>query len=98
VAVERFEGDLSTATRRLRAKIQSMRGYQVTVGQFPVVTETGLSGLGSTFTAPGRSGRYIAFLAPGHAIEVTVNVSATDFQQALSPIDESIASISWSAP
>jgi len=79
----------------LRTKIQSMRGYQVTGPNSPVVTSSGLSGLGSEFTAPGRSGRFIAFVVPGRVVEVTVNVSETDFQQALLPIDASIASIFW---
>jgi multidrug resistance efflux pump len=96
ISVEPFEGDLAKASQQLRAKIQNMRGYQVTGSESRVVTASGLSGLGSQFTAPGRSGRYIVFVVPGRAIEVTVNVSETDLQQALLPIDASIASISWS--
>jgi len=95
ISVEPFEGDLANASQRLRTKIQSMRGYQVTGPNSPVVTSSGLSGLGSEFTAPGRSGRFIAFVVPGRVVEVTVNVSETDFQQALLPIDASIASIFW---
>jgi multidrug resistance efflux pump len=96
ISVEPFEGDVVKASQRLRTKIQSMRGYQVTGAESTVVTTSGLAGLGSEFTAPGRSGRYIAFVVPGRAVEVTVNVSETDLQQALLPIDASIASISWS--
>ena len=95
IAVEPFQGEVASASGRLRTKIQSMRGYQVTGPESLVVTATGLTGLGSEFTAPGRSGRYIAFVVPGRAIEVTVTVSETDFQQALVPIDASIASIAW---
>lgn len=98
VAVSPFDGDLEAATVRLRTKIQSMRGYQVTSPEHEVTTRTGLHGLGSTFTAPGRSGRYVAFVAPGHAIEVTINSSETDFQRALNRIDESVASISHGDP
>jgi len=95
ISVEPFEGDVVKASQRLRTKIQSMRGYQVTNPESPVVTNSGLSGLGSQFTAPGSSGRYVAFVVPGRAVEVTVNVSENDFQHALMPIDSSIASISW---
>jgi hypothetical protein len=96
ITVEPFDGDVTEASQRLRTKIQNMRGYQVTGPESGLVTDSGLSGLGSDFTAPGRSGRYIAFVVPGRAVEVTVNVSETDFHQALLPIDASIASISWS--
>lgn len=95
VSVEPFEGDAAEAAQRLRAKIQDMPGYQVTNPESPVVTSSGLSGMGSQFTAPGHSGRYAAFVVPGRAIEVTVNVSENDFQHALLPIDSSITSISW---
>jgi hypothetical protein len=95
VGVRPFHGDVNAAADELKEKILSMRGYQVTADESPVVTATGLAGLGSTFTAPGRSGRYVAFVAHGHIVEVTVNVSGTDFQQAISPIDESIGSIAW---
>jgi len=95
ISVEPFDGDAAKASQRLRTKIQNMRGYQVTGPESPVVTDSGLSGLGSDFTAPGRSGRYVAFVVPGRAVEVTVNVSETDFEQACLPIDASIASISW---
>lgn len=96
ITVEPFEGDAAKAAQRLRTKIQNMRGYQVTGPESHIVTDSGLSGLGSDFTAPGRSGRYIAFVVPGRTVEVTVNVSETDFQQTRLPIDASIASISWS--
>ncbi|HEX6686496.1 MAG TPA: hypothetical protein VF062_27235 [Candidatus Limnocylindrales bacterium] len=95
ISVEPFTGDLPEAASRLRTKIQSMRGYQVTSPETPMVTDSGLHGLGSSFTAPGRSGRYLAFVVPGRTVEVTINVSETDFQQGLVPIDESIASIAW---
>lgn len=96
ISVEPFEGDVVKAAQQLRTKIQNMRGYQVTATESPMVTSSGLTGLGSQFTAPGRSGRYIVFVVPGRTVEVTVNVSETDFQQALLPIDASIASIAWS--
>lgn len=96
ISVEPFNGNVATASERLRTKIQSMRGYQVTGPEHPVVTGSGLSGLGTEFTAPGRSGRYVAFVVPKRAVEVTVYVSENDFQQALQPIDQSIASIAWS--
>lgn len=95
ISVEPFNGDLVEATGRLRTKIQGMRGYQVTSPEVPMLTDSGLSGLGSTFTAPGRCGRFLAFVVPGRAVEVIISVSETDFQQALVPIDESIASIAW---
>ena len=95
ISVESFDGDLATASGRLRTKIQNMRGYQVTTPESPMVTDSGLLGLGGAFTAPGRHGRFIAFVAPGRMIEVTVTVSQTDFQQALLPIEASIASIEW---
>jgi hypothetical protein len=97
VSVEPFDGDLDAAATRLRTKIQSMRGYQVTAGETALTTDSGLQGRGGSFTAPGRSGRYIAFIAPGCAVEVTVNVSETEFQQELLSIDESIASLAYQA-
>lgn len=98
VAVAPFDGDVRAASTRLRTKIQSMRGYQVTSAEYEVSTASGLSGLGSTFTAPGRSGRFIAFVAAGHIIEVTINSAESDFHQELSSIDQSIASIRHGDP
>ncbi len=95
VAVSRFEGDLPAASTRLRDKIQNMRGYQVTAGETPVMTASGLSGRAGTFTAPGRVGRYAAYLAPGHLIEVTVTGSESDLRMALERVDESMATIAY---
>lgn len=93
ITVSPFDGDLEAAFIRLRKKIQSMRGYQVTSPEIPTRTDSGLQGRGSTFAAPGRSGRYIAFVAPGKAIEVTISGSKGDLHQAFVNIDQSIASI-----
>lgn len=95
IAVEPFEGDLQAASGKLRTKIQSMRGYQITAGEAPLVTLSGLSGLAGSFTAPGRIGRFAAFIAPGHIIEVTINGSEGGLQQSLMLIDQSIASLSY---
>ncbi len=96
VAVAPFDGDLPAASVRLKTKIQGMRGYQVTSGESSMSTDSGLRGLGGTFTAPGRSGRYVAFVAPGSAIEVTITSSDSDsFQQELLSIDRSVASIRY---
>ncbi len=96
VAVQPFHGDLAGATLALKTKIQGMRGYQVTSGDDPLVTRSGIRGLSGSFTAPGRIGRYAAFTVPGHSIEVTVNGSEGDLAEALDRIDESIDSISYS--
>lgn len=93
VAASPNDRDLTSAASRLRTKIQGMRGYQVTSPEYPVSTDSGLQGLGGTFTAPGRNGRYVAFVAPQRVIEVTVTGSDSDFAQALIRIDDSIASI-----
>jgi len=98
MAVAPFEGDLPAAYGRLRTKIQSMRGYQVTAGEEPIVTKSGLKGLTAGFTAPGRTGRFAVFLAPGLAIEVTVTGSEADLAQALLRVDESIATIAYGVP
>lgn len=95
VSVQPFDGDLEGATAQLKSKIQGMRGYQVTSGDDPLVTRSGIRGLAGSFTAPGRIGRYVALLVPGHTIEVTVNGSESDLASALQRIDESIASISY---
>jgi hypothetical protein len=95
VSVQPYDGDLAGATVQLKIKIQGMRGYQVTSGDVPLVTRSGIPGVGGSFTAPGRLGRFAAFRVPGHAIEVTVNGSDGDLAQALQRIDESIASITY---
>jgi hypothetical protein len=95
MAVAPFEGDLPAAYSGLKTKIQSMRGYQVTSDEEPMVTKSGLKGLTASFTAPGRTGRFAVFLAPGLAIEVTVTGSEADLAQALLRIDESIATIAY---
>ncbi|WP_246002584.1 hypothetical protein [Allorhizocola rhizosphaerae] len=95
VAVAPFDGDLPAASVRLKTKIQGMRGYQVTSAESPIRTDSGLPGLGATFNAPGHSGRYAAFVAPGRSIEVTITGAAHDFQHELLSIDESVNSITY---
>jgi hypothetical protein len=95
VAVSRFDGDLPAASAKLKDKIQNMRGYQVTTGDQPTVTASGLPGRAGTFTAPGRIGRYAAYLAPGHLVEVTVTGSESDLRMALDRVDESMLTIAY---
>jgi hypothetical protein len=98
MAVAPFEGDLPTAHDRLKTKIQSMRGYQVTADEEPMVTESGLQGMTASFTAPGRTGRFAVFLVAGLVIEVTVTGSEADLAAALLRVDESIATIAHGEP
>jgi hypothetical protein len=95
IAVSPFDGDITAGATRLRDKIQAMRGYQITAGEEPKVTASGLTGQAGTFTAPGRVGRFAAFLAPGHLIEVTVTGSDADLRQALDRVDESMLSLEY---
>jgi hypothetical protein len=95
ISVEPYDGDLEGASVQLKTKIQSMRGYQVTSGDVPLVTRSGIRGLGGSFTAPGRLGRFAVFVVPGHIIEVTLNGSDGDLAVALQRIDESVASIAY---
>lgn len=95
LAVAPYEGDGHGAFTRLKTKIQGMRGYQVTAGEEPLITSSGLRGLTASFTAPGRTGRFAAFTAPGLIIEVTVTGSEAGLTPALLRVDESIATISY---
>lgn len=95
IAVSPFDGDLTAANDKLKTRIQAMRGYQVTAGEQPLVTKGGITGVAGTFTAPGRVGRYAAFVVPGHIVEVTITGSEADLAPALKRIDESVASISY---
>lgn len=95
VSVRLCTGDLKGASNELKTKIQAMRGYQVTSGDDPLVTRSGIRGLAGSFTAPGRIGRYAAFLVSGHCIDVTVNGAEADLAQALQRIDDSIGSIAY---
>ena len=89
IAVRPFRGDLAAAADRLRERITGTAGYQVTGTQFAVHTADGLSGLQGGYTAPGRGGRYVVFVANGHTIEVTISGNDLDLGRTLPQIERS---------
>jgi len=89
IAVRPFDGDLRTAGERLRHRITATAGYQVTGPQLEVTTADGLDGLQGGYTAPGRSGRYVVFVADGLTIEVTVSGADLDLGRTLPQIEAS---------
>nr|WP_296072974.1 hypothetical protein [uncultured Actinoplanes sp.] len=93
IAVRPFTGDLQTAAARLRQRITSTAGYQVTGTQFGVDTVAGLSGLQGGYTAPGRGGRYAVFVTDGLTIEVTISGGDLDLGRNLPLIERSIRTL-----
>jgi hypothetical protein len=89
IVVRPFTGDLETAAARLRQRITSTAGYQVTGAQLAVDTATGLAGLQGGYTAPGRGGRYAVFVTDGLTIEVTVSGGDLDLGRSLPLIEKS---------
>jgi hypothetical protein len=89
IAVRPFDGTLAAAANRMRQRITGTPGYQVTGGQLPVTTGSGLTGLQGGYTAPGRGGRYTVFLAGDVTIEVTVSGSELDLGRTLPEIEAS---------
>jgi hypothetical protein len=89
IAVRPFDGDLATAAAQLRQRITGTAGYQVTGAQLAVATAGGLSGLQGGYTAPGRGGRYVVFVAAGLTIEITVSGGELDLGRSLPRIEES---------
>ncbi|MCP2325872.1 hypothetical protein HDA40_004379 [Hamadaea flava] len=93
IVVAPFTGDLTAAAAKLRAKITGTRGYQVTGAEDSTTTDSGLTGVQGSYTAPGRLGRYAVFLSAGRAIEVTVSGAEPDLANLMTGIEASIASI-----
>jgi len=89
IAVRPFDGDLRAAGERLRHRITATSGYQVTGPQLEVATAGGLDGLQGGYTAPGRSGRYVVFVADGLTIEVTISGADLDLGRTLPQIEAS---------
>jgi hypothetical protein len=89
ISVQPYEGTLASAADRLRRRITGTPGYQVTGSQLPVDTSDGITGLQGGYTAPGRGGRYVVFVAAGRTIEVTVSGSELDLGQSLPAIEAS---------
>src|SRR3954454_8451159 len=89
IAVRPFHGDLRAAGGRLRHRTTATSGYQVPGPQLEVATAGGLDGLQGGFTAPGRSGRYVVFVADGLTLEVTVSGADLDLGRTLRQIEPS---------
>src|SRR4051794_20468144 len=89
IAVRPFDGDLRAAGERLRRRITATSGYQVTGPQLEVATAGGLDGLQGGYTGPGRSGRYVVFVAGGRTIEVTISGADLDLGRTLPLIEAS---------
>jgi hypothetical protein len=95
ITVRRFDGDLSAAANRLRQRITGTAGYQVTGIELTVATGSGLAGLQGAYTAPGRGGRYLVFVAAGRTIEVTVSGADLDLGRTLPSIDASTRTLHY---
>ena len=89
IDVRPFDGDLRTAADRLRKRITSTPGYQVTGAQLAVTTADGLPGVQGSYTAPGRGGRYAVYVVDGLTIEVTIGGADLDLGRDLPQIEES---------
>jgi hypothetical protein len=89
IAVRPFTGDLQTAAARFRNRIVGNAGYQVTGAELAVATAGGVAGLQGGYTAPGRGGRYVVFVADGLTIEVTVSGAELDLGRTLPRIEAS---------
>jgi hypothetical protein len=98
IAVRPFPGDLDTAANRLRQRITSTSGYQVTGGQLAVHTAAGLTGIQGGYTAPGRGGRYAVFVTGGLTIEVTISGGELDLGRALPLIERSTRTLRHDGP
>jgi hypothetical protein len=95
ITVRRFDGDLDAAADRLRQRITGTAGYQVTGTELTVATGSGLAGLQGGYTAPGRGGRYLVFVAAGRTIEVTVSGDDLDLGRTLPAIDASTRTLRY---
>ena len=95
IVVTPYAGTLASATTRLRHKITSTRGYQVTGRESRVTTTSGLVGEQGGYTAPGRIGRYAVFVAGGLSIEVTVGGVDLELRSAFGGIEASTRSIAY---
>lgn len=98
IVVAPFTGRLAEAAERLRRKITSNRGYQVTHGEVGIITAGGLVGRQGVYAAAGRSGRYAVFIIDGLVIEVTVSGSDPQLRAALRDIQASTRSITYRKP
>jgi hypothetical protein len=95
IVVTPYTGTLDAATTRLRDKITSTRGYQVTGDESRVSTTSDLVGEQGGYTAPGRIGRYAVFVVDGLAIEVTVSGADLELRDAFDGIEASTRSIAY---
>jgi hypothetical protein len=93
IVVGPFSGSVEQAAAKLRTKITSTPGYQVTDGERPYATKNGLAGVQGDYSAPGRLGRYAVFLSHGRSIEVTASGTEDDLAGQMTHIEASIASI-----
>jgi hypothetical protein len=98
IVVTPYQDNLQQAAERLRLKITSTRGYQVTGSEFSAATSSGLVGLQGGYTAPGRNGRYAVFVVEGLAIQLTASGADPELRHVLDEIEASIASISYRRP
>ena len=95
IAVQPFDGTLTTAADRLRRRITGTPGYQVTGTQLAVETGSGITGLQGSYTAPGRGGRYTVFVTHGRAIEITVSGAELDLGRWLPAIEASTRTLRY---
>jgi hypothetical protein len=93
IVVNPFGGSVEQAAEKLRNKITSTRGYQLTDGEHPYATAGGLNGIQGCYSAPGRLGRYAVLLSDGRSIEVTVSGTEGELAAQMPQIEASIASI-----
>jgi hypothetical protein len=98
IVVLPYAGGLAQAAQRLRAKITSTRGYQVTGPESPVTTTSRLVGLRGGYTAPGRNGQYAVFVVGGLSIQLTASGAQPELRGVLRDIEASTQSISYRRP
>lgn len=95
IVVRPFDGTLRTAATRLRQRITGTPGYQVTGDESVVATGSGLPGLQGGYTAPGRGGRYVVYVAGRRTIEVTISGADLDLGHTLPALEASARTIRY---
>jgi hypothetical protein len=95
VVVTPFDGTVSDAAARTRAKIEANAGFQVVGQEQPIRTAAGVSGLQGMYSSPGRDGRFADFVYQGVGAEVTVAGNAVELRTLLPKLSTSIASLTF---
>jgi hypothetical protein len=98
VVVGPYLGTVDAAAYWMRERLILSMGYQMTVHDCLVITNSGLIGRQGRYRTWGRSGLYAVFVVNGLRIEVTASGSDPRLRVELSGIKASIRSIAYQRP